>query len=94
MFVCQRCGARFELAAGVRGRYPGWTPQLCAECHGGTARETPVEQKLTTAQVLERYTEGPRTGVFTDGSAVPNPGPGGWGAVYVVDDAVVAARHG
>lgn len=28
------------------------------------------------------------TGVFTDGSAVPNPGPGGWGAVWVIDDVI------
>lgn len=34
------------------------------------------------------------TGVFTDGSATPNPGPGGWGAVYVVDDRIVAEAHG
>lgn len=36
----------------------------------------------------------PRTGVFTDGSSVPNPGPGGWGAVYVIDDEIVAQAHG
>ncbi len=49
---------------------------------------------LTPAEVLERFTEGPSDGVFTDGGAVPNPGPGGWGAVYVVGDEVVAERHG
>lgn len=32
--------------------------------------------------------------MFTDGSAVPNPGPGGWGVVWVVDDEVVAERAG
>lgn len=32
--------------------------------------------------------------MFTDGGASPNPGPGGWGAVYVVGDRVVAERHG
>lgn len=36
----------------------------------------------------------PSTGVFTDGSSVPNPGPGGWGAVYVVDDEVVGEAQG
>ncbi|MDQ3781422.1 MAG: ribonuclease HI, partial [Actinomycetota bacterium] len=36
----------------------------------------------------------PGDGVFTDGGASPNPGPGGWGAVYVVGDQVVAERHG
>lgn len=46
------------------------------------------------AQVLERYTEGPRTGVFTDGSCSGNPGPGGWGAVYVIDGDVLAQEYG
>jgi ribonuclease HI len=36
----------------------------------------------------------PEDGVFTDGSATPNPGPGGWAAVYVVGGAVVAERSG
>ena len=49
---------------------------------------------LTTSQVLARFTEGPDEGVFTDGSAEPNPGPGGWGAVYVVGGELVAQAHG
>lgn len=36
----------------------------------------------------------PGSGVFTDGSCVPNPGPGGWGAVYVQDNVVVAELRG
>ncbi|MDA1104961.1 MAG: hypothetical protein O2956_15370, partial [Gemmatimonadetes bacterium] len=44
-----------------------------------------AEENLTRAQVLEKYTEGPSTGVFTDGSSHPNPGPGGWGFVWVQD---------
>ena len=36
----------------------------------------------------------PQDGVFTDGSATPNPGPGGWGAVYVVGGSVVAELSG
>jgi ribonuclease HI len=32
--------------------------------------------------------------VFTDGGASPNPGPGGWGVVYVVDDVLIAEEHG
>lgn len=27
--------------------------------------------------------------VYTDGSAIPNPGPGGWAAVLVIDESVV-----
>jgi ribonuclease HI len=49
---------------------------------------------LTTAQVLERFTGGPTSGVFTDGSCSGNPGPGGWGAVYVRDDVIVEQRYG
>jgi ribonuclease HI len=53
-----------------------------------------AEGRSTPAEVLERFTEGPRSGVFTDGSADPNPGPGGWGAVYVRDDHIVAEARG
>ncbi len=52
------------------------------------------EEHLTVAEVLERYHDGPADGVFTDGSSIPNPGPGGWGAVYVRDGEVVAQDHG
>lgn len=52
------------------------------------------EENLTPAEVLTKYSAGPKNGVFTDGSAEPNPGPGGWGAVYVVDDQVVAEESG
>ncbi len=44
--------------------------------------------------MLERYHDGPDNGVFTDGSSIPNPGPGGWGAVHVRDGEVVAQDHG
>ncbi len=44
--------------------------------------------------MLDRYQDGPVSGVFTDGSASPNPGPGGWGAVYVIDGEVVAEANG
>ena len=38
---------------------------------------------LTPDEVLARYTAGPDSGIFTDGSCDPNPGPGGWGLVWV-----------
>jgi ribonuclease HI len=50
------------------------------------------ELDLPAAEVLRRFHDGPLTGVFTDGAAHPNPGPGGWGAVYVVDDKIVSER--
>ena len=61
---------------------------------GGSNRTAGGEEHLTRAEVLARYHDGPDTGVFTDGSAIPNPGPGGWGAVYVKDGEVVAEQHG
>ena len=108
-FVCTDCGTAFSLRKEVLDKYPGWTPKQCLACRTGTAggaqpaaksargggrRTTLVEQNLTTAQVLAKYTTGPTDGVFTDGSAHPNPGPGGWGAVYVVGGEVVAQDHG
>ncbi|WP_336249763.1 ribonuclease H [Stomatohabitans albus] len=48
----------------------------------------------TTEQVLARYSAGPTSGVFTDGACIPNPGPGGWGAVYVVDNELIDRRFG
>lgn len=49
---------------------------------------------MTTAEVLEQFDGGPSTGVFTDGASEGNPGPGGWGAVLVVDDQIVAEDYG
>jgi ribonuclease HI len=49
---------------------------------------------LTPEEVLARYSAGPKTGVFTDGSCEGNPGPGGWGVVWVEADRVVAERSG
>jgi ribonuclease HI len=94
-FTCTTCGAAFTLPPDVLARYPGWVPKRCTRCRkGGGARRAPVEDNLTLREVLDRYTAGPQDGVFTDGSAVPNPGPGGWGAVYVRDGELVDQRHG
>jgi ribonuclease HI len=49
---------------------------------------------LTPAQVLERYQDGPKSGVFTDGACEGNPGPGGWAFVWVEDDKIRAEAHG
>jgi ribonuclease HI len=48
----------------------------------------------TVAEVLRKYREGPQSGVFTDGGARPNPGPGGWGYVYVDNGTVINQDHG
>ena len=49
---------------------------------------------LTTEEVLARYTDGPDTGIFTDGSCDPNPGPGGWGLVWVEKGQILEERSG
>jgi len=49
---------------------------------------------LATSEVLASFTDGPDTGVFTDGASEGNPGPGGWGAVHVVDDEIQDQAHG
>ena len=49
---------------------------------------------LTPEQVLERHHDGPKSGVFTDGACEGNPGPGGWGFVWVDENRIVAQQHG
>ncbi len=61
---------------------------------GGARRTGPPSSPQTLAQVVERYTEGPQTGVFTDGSCSGNPGPGGWGTIYVMDGQILAQEYG
>lgn len=61
---------------------------------GGNRATATATSRLLPAEILERYTLGPTSGVFTDGGASPNPGPGGWGVVWVDNDAVLGERHG
>ena len=49
---------------------------------------------LTPEEVLARYSAGPKDGVFTDGSCEGNPGPGGWGFVWVQGDEIVEQASG
>jgi len=48
----------------------------------------------TVREVVERYSGGPHTGVFTDGSCEGNPGPGGWGFVRVEADRILEESCG
>ncbi len=97
---CRRChqAASGTVSSGSRrGAATGSRPREGSPSSASSARRTPAvgpEEHRTIAEVLERYTDGPVDGVFTDGSAIPNPGPGGWGAVYVRDGEVVAQDHG
>ena len=61
---------------------------------GSKRRATRGEENLTLDEVLAKYTGGPDSGVFTDGSASPNPGPGGWGMVWVDKGEILAQDHG
>jgi ribonuclease HI len=109
-FACQTCGKEFAVPEATLAKYPGWQPKVCLSCKkqsapgapkkkATTARSTRSssssrEENLSVAEVLAKYTEGPKDGVFTDGAAEPNPGAGGWGAVYVNSDKVVGERWG
>jgi len=90
--LCARCrgGARTSRPAGVRARAAG---AVSADTRGRAGAATRAAL-LTTEQVLQRYTAGPDTGVFTDGSCSGNPGPGGWGAVRVDRGRVITEKHG
>ena len=97
-FECTTCGAAFTVPKPALDRYPGWTPKTCRSCRNGEGasagrtttrrRSASAEQDLPVDEVLARYHGGPTTGLFTDGAADPNPGPGGWGVVWVVDDEI------
>jgi ribonuclease HI len=107
-FKCEVCAVRFEVPQTALDRYPGWSPRYCRDHspNRGAARKkarktalpaagaSKREEILTRAQVLEKYSSGPRDGVFTDGSSIPNPGPGGWGMVWVEGGEIRAETHG
>lgn len=106
-FSCRICGDEFSLPQHVLDRYPGWEPSLCRRHRDAPRREgrpaVPAQRArrkrggatlLSPDDALDRFSAGPTEGVFTDGGASPNPGPGGWGAVYVAGDEIIAERHG
>lgn len=99
---CRRCHQKGARGGGARGagRSGGGsagrsTAGAGRRPAGGSAAGTaPRTADRTVAEVLARYDGGPTDGVFTDGSAQPNPGPGGWGAVYVVANEIVDEAWG
>jgi ribonuclease HI len=92
--TCMKCRPAKAGASTTAGAAPARGRSRAAASPKPAYSGPSVEENLTLEEVLAKYTEGPKDGVFTDGSAVPNPGPGGWGAVYVVDGQVVDQRHG
>lgn len=107
-FRCQVCETSFQVPQGALDKYPGWQPKYCREHSpnrkagakaprsraGKAPKSTNREELLTRAQVLAKYSDGPQDGVFTDGSSIPNPGPGGWGLVWVESGEIKAEAHG
>jgi len=108
-FACQSCAKEFAVPEATLAKYPGWQPKLCLSCkkQAPTGKKAPAarsrsprssagsrEENLSVAEVLAKYTSGPVDGVFTDGAAEPNPGAGGWGAVYVANNQVVGELWG
>ena len=91
-FTCRDCGSEFSLSESVLARYPGWEPSQCLDCRDRTRAVS--AKRASGAGTAPLAFEDPGSGVFTDGGSIPNPGPGGWGAVYVVDGAIVAERCG
>lgn len=83
--MCMDC--KKQQGAGAKGAKKAAAPRPRAARSAGSR-----EENLSVAEVLAKYTNGPVDGVFTDGAAEPNPGPGGWGAVYVANNEVVAER--
>jgi len=109
-FKCQVCEEAFSLPQATLDKFPGWEPKYCREHSpnkkkgkaSGKKKTSPrrrtagssKEEILTRAEVLAKYTDGPDTGVFTDGSSYPNPGPGGWGFVWVEGGEIEKEGHG
>lgn len=108
-FECQVCSVTFEVPQAALDKFPGWIPKFC-RTHSPSKKTSktssfkkkgrkpksaaPREENLTLAEVLTKYTGGPDHGVFTDGSASPNPGPGGWGMVWVESGEILTQQHG
>ena len=104
-FQCTVCGTDFDVPQAALDKFDGWEPKYCRE-HSpaknnnkkpATRRRSGGAKRdgyLTPEEVLAKYEGGPQSGVFTDGSSSPNPGPGGWGMVWVRDGEILAKAHG
>ncbi|MFT4711300.1 MAG: ribonuclease HI [Planctomycetota bacterium] len=106
-FECTVCGDEFSVPQAALDKYKGWEPKFCRahspakkksaprkKSGGGGGGGSKREENLTRAEVLDKYTDGPESGVFTDGSSIPNPGPGGWGMVWVEKGEIMEERYG
>jgi ribonuclease HI len=97
--VCIRCREAATSKGSTKSKAPSSAgssghSKRSASRAGSAAGSSSAEQNLSVKEVLLRYSDGPDSGVFTDGAASPNPGPGGWGAVYVRGGEIVAEAYG
>ncbi len=83
------CRQHSPKRAGSKGRSTG-----SGKARPRRGKSATREENLPVATVLTKYTDGPETGVFTDGGSHPNPGPGGWGMVWVENGEIVKRDHG
>ena len=63
--------------------------KAAATTSAATAASLPQTLGRKLAALTAEARKGPQTGIFTDGSCTPNPGPGGWGVVAVRDGKVL-----
>ena len=89
---CMPCRAAARAAGAPGGRTD--RGKGGSSTSGSSRRTITRERDLTLQEVLDTFDGGPKSGVFTDGASHPNPGPGGWGAVYVIDDEIVGQAKG
>jgi ribonuclease HI len=103
-FTCADCGQTFTVRPDVLARFAGWQPRQCMPCRdggkasgkgggaakvGGATRPSAGKARKPVAVDAD-----PQAGLFTDGACSGNPGPGGWGVVWVRDGEVVAEKSG
>jgi ribonuclease HI len=91
---CLRCKKNLEGAGAASGGTHARTARGSGAARPKGSASMTRELDLPVAEVLRRFHDGPKTGVFTDGAANPNPGPGGWGAVFVIDDVIQCESYG
>ncbi len=92
--VCRKCKDGAGSTPGVTGKPQARQSTSALPLKTKRTFSETREEDLTLAEVLAKYTEGPQSGVFTDGASHPNPGPGGWGAVYVDEGKLIAEACG
>jgi ribonuclease HI len=93
---CLKCHAATPAAARPNGKahVPARRAASASTATAKPRSSGTSERNLSLEEVLSTYTGGPSSGVFTDGAAHPNPGAGGWGAVYVRDNQIIAEERG